>query len=132
VTARTFKTHFIATTFMQNNILSNGKNLNITTENIESSKEKIQFIYAVSVSKGEQSAIEKIGGYTISLNHENTQIGAENAIKSALAKGYNQLLQDQIDAWAKIWEMRHHYRRRCKSTTRYSFQYFPIESNLFR
>ena len=105
VTARTFKTHFIATTFMQNNILSNGKNLNITTENIESSKEKIQFIYAVSVAKGEQSAIEKIGGYTVSLNHENTQIGAENAIKSALAKGYNQLLQEQIDTWAKIWEM---------------------------
>jgi len=105
VTARTFKTHFIATTFMQNNILSNGKNLNITTENIESSKEKIQFIYAVSVAKGEQSAIEKIGGYTVSLNHENTQVGAENAIKSALAKGYNQLLQEQIDAWAKIWEM---------------------------
>ena len=90
---------------MQNNILSNGKNLNITTENIESSKEKIQFIYAVSVAKGEQSAIEKIGGYTVSLNHENTQIGAENAIKSALAKGYNQLLQEQIDTWAKIWEM---------------------------
>jgi hypothetical protein len=50
---------------MQNNILSNGKNLNITTENIESSKEKIQFIYAVSVCiKEKQSAIEKIGGYT--------------------------------------------------------------------
>jgi maltose phosphorylase len=105
VTARTFKTHFIATTFMQNSILSNDKDLKITTENIESSKDKIQFIYAVSVVKGEQSAIEKIGGYTVSLNHENTQVGAENAIKSALAKGYNQLLQDQIDAWAKIWEM---------------------------
>jgi maltose phosphorylase len=105
VTARTFKTHFIATTFMQNSILSNGKDLKITTENIESSKDKIQFIYALSVAKGEQSAIEKIGGYTVSLNHENTQVGAENAIKSALAKGYNQLLQDQIDAWAKIWEM---------------------------
>lgn len=105
VTARTFKTHFIATTFMQNSILSNGENLNITTENIESSKDKIQFIYAVSVAKGEKSAIEKIGGYTVSLNHENTQIGAENAINSALAKGYNQLLQEQIDAWAKIWEM---------------------------
>ena len=105
VTARTFKTHFIATTFMQNSILSNGKDLKITTENIESSKDKIQFIYAVSVVKGEQSAIEKIGGYTVSLNHENTQIGAENAIQSAISKGYNQLLQDQIDAWAKIWEM---------------------------
>lgn len=105
VTARTFKTHFIATTFMHNTIFSNGKNLNSTTENIESNKEKIQFIYAVTVAKGEQSAIEKIGGYTVSLNHENTQIGAENAIKSALAKGYYQLLHDQIDAWAKIWEM---------------------------
>ena len=105
VTARTFKTHFIATTYMHNSILSNGKNLNISTENIESSKDKVQFIYAVAVAKGEKSAIEKIGGYTVSLNHTNTQISAENAIKSALAKGYDQLLQDQIDAWAKIWEM---------------------------
>ena len=105
VTARTFKTHFIATTFMQNSILSNGKNLNITTENIESNKEKIQFIYAVAVAKGETSAIEKIGGYTVSLNHENTQHGAENAILTASAKGYDQLLQDQVASWAKIWEM---------------------------
>ncbi len=105
VTARTFKTHFIATTFMQNSILSNGKNLNITTENIESNKEKIQFIYAVAVAKGETSAIEKIGGYTVSLNHENTQHGAENAIITASAKGYDQLLQDQIASWSKIWEM---------------------------
>ncbi|MFC6876379.1 glycoside hydrolase family 65 protein [Flavobacterium myungsuense] len=105
VTARTFKTHFIVTTFMQNSILSNGKNLNITTENIESNKEKIQFIYAVAVAKGETSAIEKIGGYTVSLNHENTQHGAENAIITASAKGYDQLLQDQIASWAKIWEM---------------------------
>ena len=105
VTARTFKTHFIATTFMQNSILSNGKNLNSTTENIESNKEKIQFIYAVAVAKGETSAIEKIGGYTVSLNHENTQHGAENAIITASAKGYDQLLQDQIASWSKIWEM---------------------------
>ncbi len=105
VTARTFKTHFIATTFMQNSILLNDKNLNITTENIESNKEKIQFIYAVAVAKGETSAIEKIGGYTVSLNHENTQHGAENAILTASAKGYEQLLQDQIASWEKIWEM---------------------------
>ncbi|KAB1156195.1 glycoside hydrolase family 65 protein [Flavobacterium luteum] len=105
VTARTFKTHFIATTFMQNSILSNGTDLKITTENIESNKEKIQFIYTVAVAKGETSAIEKIGGYTVSLNHENTQLGAENAIQAASTKGYDQLLQDQIVSWAKIWEM---------------------------
>jgi maltose phosphorylase len=105
VTARTFKTHFIATTFMQNSILLNEKNLNLTPSNVDSNKEKVQFTYEVAVSKGEKSSIQKLAGYTVSLNHENTQAGAENAIKAALAKGYNQLLQDQISAWAKIWEM---------------------------
>ena len=105
VTARTFKTHFIATTFMQNSILLNDKNQNITPEKKEHNKEKIQFEYVINVAKGEKSAIQKIGGYTVSLNHENTYVGAENVIKSALNKGYNQLLQDQITAWAKIWEM---------------------------
>ncbi len=105
VTARTFKTHFIATTFMQNSILSNGNNLNLQPSNIETSKDKVQFSYAVNVAQGEKSSIQKLGGYTVSLNHQDTQIGAENAIKSALTIGYNQLLEDQIDAWAKIWEM---------------------------
>lgn len=105
VTARTFKTHFIATTFMQNSILLNNENLNLSPSNVDSDKEKVQFTYEVSVAKGATSSIQKIAGYTVSLNHENTQSGAENAIKSALAKGYNQLLKDQINAWAKIWEM---------------------------
>ena len=105
VTARTFKTHFIATTFMQNSILLNDKNQNTTPEKKEHNKEKIQFEYVINVAKGVKSAIQKIGGYTVSLNHENTYVGAENVIKSALKKGYNQLLQDQINAWAKIWEM---------------------------
>ena len=105
VTARTFKTHFIATTFMQNSILLNDKNLNIKPSNVNTNKEKVEFSYDVQVAKGEKSAIQKIAGYTVSLNHENTQVAAENAIKSALNIGYNQLLLNQIDAWAKIWEM---------------------------
>jgi maltose phosphorylase len=28
----------------------------------------------------------------------------KKAIQAALTLGYDQLLQDQIDAWAKIWE----------------------------
>ncbi|WP_395052048.1 glycoside hydrolase family 65 protein [Flavobacterium sp.] len=105
VTARTFKTHFIATTFMQNSILLNDKNLNVKPSNVDSNKEKVEFSYEVQVAKGEKAAIQKMAGYTVSLNHENTQVAAENAIKSALATGYNQLLQNQITAWAKIWEM---------------------------
>ena len=105
VTARTFKTHFVATTFMQNSILLVDKNLNLNPANVEVGKDKIQFQYEVAVAKGEKVAIQKIGGYTVSFNHENTISAAENNIKSALNKGYNQLLQDQIGAWAKIWEM---------------------------
>ena len=105
VTARTFKTHFIATTFMQNSILLNDVHLNLKPLNVASNIEKVEFLYEIQVAKGEKVAIQKIAGYTVSLNHENTQLGAENAINAALAKGYNQLLQDQIDSWAKIWEM---------------------------
>lgn len=105
VTARTFKTHFIATTFMQNTILLNGNDLVLSPENAAADKEKVQFAYTVATAKGQTACIQKIGGYTVSMNHENTQTAAENTINAALAKGYDQLLQNQIDAWAKIWEM---------------------------
>ena len=105
VTARTFKTHFTATTFMQNSILLEGNNLNISPFNVATTSDKIQFSYEVEVAIGQTSSIQKLGGYTVSLNHENTQTAAENLIAKALLIGYSQLLEDQILAWAKIWEM---------------------------
>ena len=105
VTARTFKTHFIATTFMHNAILLNGKNTNINPENVDSNHEKVQFTYTVDTAKGETASIQKIGGYTVSMNHQNTQTAAEKTIDTAVANGYAKLLQQQIDSWAKIWEM---------------------------
>jgi maltose phosphorylase len=105
VTARTFKTHFTATTFMQNTILLDGKNLNLSPSNIETSNEKVQFTYEASATKGQTASIQKIGGYTVSMNHKDTQSAAENTIAKALSIGYDQLLEDQIAAWAKIWEM---------------------------
>ena len=105
VTARTFKTHFTATTFMQNTILLNRANLNATPFNVEKNNEKVQLSYEVTVAKGAVSTIQKLGGYTVSLNHDNTQAAAQSLIQKALTIGYNQLLADQIEAWAKIWEM---------------------------
>jgi trehalose/maltose hydrolase-like predicted phosphorylase len=43
-------------------------------------------------------------GYTVSLNHKNTLSAAEKVIQSALALGYDQLLEDQRSL-VKIWEM---------------------------
>ena len=105
VTARTFKTHFTATTFMQNSILLNAANLKISPINIEATKEKVQFTYEVAVTKGQTVSLQKLGGYTVSMNHENTQIAAQNVIAKALSFGYDQLVNNQIAAWAKIWEM---------------------------
>ena len=39
------------------------------------------------------------------MNHENTQIAAQNVIAKAVSFGYDQLVNNQIAAWAKIWEM---------------------------
>jgi maltose phosphorylase len=105
VTAQTFKTHFKVTTFMQNSILENGRNLNLSPANFDTTTDKIQSSYDVIVAQGQKSSIQKIGGYTVSLNHDNTLLAAEKVIQSALTIGYDELLQNQIDAWAKIWEM---------------------------
>ena len=105
VTARTFKTHFTATTFMQNSILLEGSNLSIAPVSVNESKEKIQFTYEVAVAKGQTTTIQKIGGYSVSLNHENTIIGAKNSIAKALEIGIAQLTENQKTAWSKIWEM---------------------------
>ena len=105
VTAQTFKTHFIATTFMHNTIRINGEEKDVAATTILETSDKIKFNYSVEVAQGQKSAIQKIGGYTVSLNHENTVVAAEKVIQKALELGYDQMLQDQIEAWAKIWEM---------------------------
>ncbi|MEG2103443.1 MAG: glycoside hydrolase family 65 protein, partial [Flavobacterium sp.] len=86
-------------------ILANGENINVSPSTIDSTTDKVQYTYGTIIAKGQTSSIQKIGGYTVSLNHENTLAGAEKVIKSAVNSGYETLLQNQIEAWAKIWEM---------------------------
>lgn len=105
VTARTFKTHFTATTFMQNSILLEGSNLSVAPVSVEETKEKIQFCYQVAVTKGQSTTIQKIGGYTVSMNHEDTILAAKKSIAKTLEIGVAQLTENQKEAWAKIWEM---------------------------
>jgi maltose phosphorylase len=105
VTARTFKTNFIATTFMQNTILLEGNNLNCTPSEVVKTSDRIQLTYEVAVAKGKTSAIQKLGGYTVSLNHQDTIAAAKKVIAKGLEIGYSKLAEDQKLAWAKIWEM---------------------------
>lgn len=107
VVARTFKTHFNVATYMSSNIFLNHKNLNSSPVKVDASADKIQFAYEVEVASGQKSSIQKFGGYTVSLNHEKSELisAAAKVIAAAKAKGYEALLQEQIEAWSKIWEM---------------------------
>jgi len=90
---------------MQNSILLEGSNLSIAPVSMQETNEKIQFCYEVAVAKGQTTTLQKIGGYTVSMNHENTVKAAENVIAKALEIGMSQLTENQKVAWAKIWEM---------------------------
>ncbi len=105
VTAQTFKTHFKVTTFMHNTVFENGIDQMLSPHYIETTVDKIQLNYEVTVPKEAQSTFQKIGGYTVSLNHTDTLSAAEKVIQKAAKKGYTKLLEEQIAAWSKIWEM---------------------------
>ncbi|WP_162126503.1 glycoside hydrolase family 65 protein [Flavobacterium phycosphaerae] len=107
VVARTFKTHFEVTTYMHNTILINNVNQNFKPIFVDTTSDKVVFTYETLVAKGQTITLQKLGGYTVSMNHEANQLvpAAQNVIQKALALGYDKLLQNQIDAWAKIWEM---------------------------
>jgi maltose phosphorylase len=105
VTARTFKTHFTATTFMHNTILLESNNLNYAPSEVTKTSDSIEFTYEVAVAKGKTSAIQKLGGYTVSLNHQDTISAAKKVIAQGLEISYSDLAENQKQAWAKIWEM---------------------------
>jgi len=107
VTARTFKTHFNVATFMHNTLFLAGRELEILPAAVDAGKDKVQFSYVVEVNPNETVTLQKFGGYTVSLNHDNDKLveAAKNVIADARAKGYEALLEEQKRAWAAIWEM---------------------------
>ncbi|RYD91985.1 MAG: glycoside hydrolase family 65 protein, partial [Sphingobacteriales bacterium] len=107
VTARTFKTHFTAATYMHNSILLNGTDAQVLPTNVEKTDKKVQLTYTVEANINDTATIVKFGGYTVSLNHPEAALidAAKAVIASAKAKGYDVLLEEQKQAWAGIWEM---------------------------
>ncbi|OIQ17623.1 MAG: family 65 glycosyl hydrolase [Flavobacterium sp. MedPE-SWcel] len=107
VTARTYKTHFDVATYMYNSIFLAGKDLKLTPTEVKATKDKMRFTYVVEAEQGQKASIVKFGGYTVSLNHDADELvkAAKNVIATAQAKRYDVLLEEQKQAWAKIWEM---------------------------
>ena len=106
ITAKTLKTEFHATAFMQSKLLKNERELNVDfTET--TGEEKISFRYEVAVKKGEKVGLQKFGGYVTDMNHQRDQLvyAANKVLENAVSAGFETLLEEQKQAWAEIWEM---------------------------
>ncbi|MFY7810282.1 MAG: glycoside hydrolase family 65 protein [Flavobacterium sp.] len=103
VKAKTLKTEFEVTTFMHNEVLVNGTA--IGTKDVEKNDFGSSSVYENEVFKNQTITLYKLGGYTSSLNHADTILAAENVIEKGKKLGFENLLENQKLAWAKIWEM---------------------------
>ncbi|UOX35444.1 glycoside hydrolase family 65 protein [Flavobacterium sediminilitoris] len=107
IVARTLKTKFSVATFMKNNILIDNIKANIEPTNVKKGESDISFIYEIAAPKNQTVAIEKLGGYTVSTNHNENELikAAKQVLEKGTTLGFNALLELQKEAWAKIWEM---------------------------
>ena len=107
IVARTLKTKFTVATYMQNQIIVNNEIADVKPVEVTKEASKISFSYEVAATLGQTVSIQKFGGYTISTNHKEEYLisSAKKVLVQATTLGFNALLENQKQAWAKIWEM---------------------------
>jgi maltose phosphorylase len=106
IVAKTLKTDFYACTFMQTELRLNDKAVNLPT-NVSEKSTEIAFHYTQDVKANETFTIYKYGGYTVCTNHDKYELitAAKKALHEAVTSGFEALLENQKEAWSKIWEM---------------------------
>ncbi|MCX2839647.1 glycoside hydrolase family 65 protein [Salinimicrobium sp. MT39] len=105
ITAKTLKTEFHATAFMQSGLYRNGSKQNVEASEV-SFDEKVIFRYTTEAKKGEKIALHKFAGYVTDMNHKRDQLvqAATSVLDAAVDAGFENLLNEQKEAWASIWE----------------------------
>lgn len=105
IVAKTLKTHFYVSTFMQVETFLNGNP--VTTEhNTVKTSNYVGIEFEKDIRKEDTLTIYKYGGYVTSMNHDKYQlISASKNVLSKATAGFSALLSAQKEAWKKIWEM---------------------------
>lgn len=106
IKAHTMKTNFETCTFMECQLFHEGKVVNIDPV-VNKDALRVEHVYEIKAGKGETVSLHKFGGYTVSRNHKPELLAdaAKKVLREATNLGFHKLLQNQLKAWAKIWEM---------------------------
>ncbi|QHL86664.1 glycoside hydrolase family 65 protein [Nibribacter ruber] len=105
VTAETKKTAFHVCTGQKVKVTVDGEEVSVDASNTERAK-YVASTFTVSANQDQDVVVYKIAANLSSENHPKEQLLAKTkeVIAQAYAKGFNQLLLEQIDAWAAKWE----------------------------
>lgn len=106
IQSKTLKTEFHVNTFMQAEVLLNGKKQELDFTETKT-QDKLTFSYEITAEKGQKVSLRKYAGYATDMNHDKSNLteAASKVLDYATNLGFEKLLQEQKDAWAKIWEM---------------------------
>jgi len=104
IEAETMKTGFKTCTFMHHQCTLNQKSIALSFSE-QNTNSRIGHIYLTHVDQGSTFSLEKIGGYISDRKNDDVLQSAATAIQMASKKGFDTLLEEQIQSWAKIWQM---------------------------
>ena len=106
ILSKTLKTEFHVCTYMQSEIWKQGEKLTISASE-EKTEDRLGLHYKVKAQKGEKISLKKYAGYVTDMNHKRDGLisAAKSVLESAISTGYDELLQEQKNEWAKTWEM---------------------------
>ncbi|MCO4820435.1 MAG: glycoside hydrolase family 65 protein [Flavobacteriaceae bacterium] len=106
IEAHTMKTNFHTCTYMESECLLNNKKQN-STPKISHDESYIGFKYVTNAKTGDIVSLHKYGGYTVDRNQRKSELEttAIANLSKAKTRGFDGLLEQQKQAWAKIWDM---------------------------
>ncbi len=106
VTLATKKLDFQVCTAQKIFVTKDGGNAEFTSNQVERTK-YVENLLSIDVKEGEEIVVYKFVCNISSENHPKNKLTdrAKEALTQAAEKGYEKMLQEQKDAWAKRWEM---------------------------
>lgn len=104
ITTETKKTFFHVCTGIKSNLLINGNETIVEPVAISSDK-YVAAQYTFDIKQGDEITVLKYCSVTTSENYEKTELVAacKTNLENIYAKGYDKLLSEHVNAWAKKW-----------------------------